>query len=125
MFWTRCKWNPPLRLSMPRCCFLLLGACLLAPESVVAQAPAKVTGVIKQLDAKVGTVSVRPSRKGATEDESFNLLKKDIPVTLPSGEKAQLDAVRPGQTAQLIIGDSGDVEAIVIQAPVFVADVVD
>ena len=75
------------------------------------------------MDAKIGTVTVRPSRKGATADESYNLLKRDIPVTLPSGEKAQLDAVMPGQTAQLILGVAGDVEAIRIQAPVFVATV--
>lgn len=110
---------------MPRFCLLLLGVSLLFPEFLAAQAPAKVTGVVKQLDVKIGTVTIRPSRKGAKEDESYNLLKRDIPVTLPSGEKAQLEAVRPGQTAQLIIGVTGDVEAILIQAPVFVATVVD
>jgi Cu/Ag efflux protein CusF len=108
---------------MPRFCLLLLAASLLVPEPLAAQDPEKVTGVVKQLDAEIGTVTVLPSRKGATEEESYNLLKRDIPVTLPSGEKAQLDAVKPGQTAQLIIGLTGDVEAILIQPSVFTATV--
>jgi hypothetical protein len=108
---------------MPRFCLLLLAASLLVPERLAAQDPEKVTGVVKQLDAEIGTVTVLPSRKGATEEESYNLLKRDIPVTLPSGEKAQLDAVKPGQTAQLVLGATGDVEAILIQAPVFTATV--
>lgn len=110
---------------MPRSGWLLLAAGLLFPDVLAAQVPVKVTGVVKKLDAEVGSVTVRPSRKGATEDESYNLHKRDLPVTLPSGATARLDAVRPGQTAQLLIGESGDVEAIVIQAPVLAAAVVD
>jgi hypothetical protein len=108
---------------MPRCCFLLLGACLLSPGFLTAQAPARVKGVVKQLDAEVGTVTVR--RKGAMEDELFNLFKKDLPVMLPGGEKGRLDAVKPGQAAQLIIGASGDVEAVEIDAPVLTVTVVE
>lgn len=108
---------------MPRFCLVLLAACLLVPERLAAQDPEKVTGVVKRLDAEVGTITVLPGGKGATEEEQYNLLKPDIPVTLPSGEKARLDAVKPGQTAQLILGVRGDVEAILIQAPVFKATV--
>lgn len=111
---------------MPRPFSFLLGACFLFPGVLAAQDlfPPKVTGVVKKLDLKVGTVTVRPS-KGATEDETFSIRNKDIEVTTAAGEKARLDAVAVGQTVQLKLGITGDVEAMVIQLPGFLATVVE
>jgi hypothetical protein len=92
---------------------------------LVAQDPLgpKVTGVVKNDNGEVGTITVR--RKNAADDERFNLLKKEIEVTEPSGRKVPLDAVRTGQTVQLRVGVTGDIEAISIQPGVFLATVSD
>ena len=111
---------------MRRLCSFIVFVTLLWPGILAAQEiPAKVTGVVKQLDVKLGTVTVRPSRKAAMDDETYSLLRKDIEVTTPSGQKTKLDTVRPGQVVQLKIGPTGDVEAVAIQAPVFLATVSD
>jgi hypothetical protein len=105
--------------------FILLGASLLYPGFLAAQDSVKVTGVVKQFDVNVGVITIRPNRKGATEDESYSLLNKEIEVTTVAGEKTRLDAVAPGQTVQLTIRPSGDVAAIVVQPYVFLATVSD
>ena len=106
---------------------IFLVVTLVCPGFLLAQdpLPPKVTGVVKNLDLKVGTITVRPTRQGATSDETFNLHKKDIDVTAPVGQKVRLDAVRPGQTVQLRFGLTGDVDAIAIQASTFLATVAD
>lgn len=109
---------------MHRLVLLLLGLGLLCPALLAAQDELpKINGVVKNVDVKVGTITIR--RKGAIEDETFNLLKRDINVTDPAGRKALLDAVRAGQTVQLRPGLTGDIEAIGIQASVFLATVAD
>ncbi len=108
---------------MPRLFWFLLAIFLLFPGALTAQVPVKVTGVIKHFDAKIGIITVRA--KGATEDESYSLLKNDIDVTTVAGEKTRLDVVAPGQTVLLKIGATGDVEAIVVQPAVFLATVAD
>ncbi len=111
---------------MPRLFCFLIGACFLFSGVLAAQDlfPPKVTGVVKKIDLKVGTVTVRPS-KGATEDETFSIRRKDIEVTTAAGEKTRLDVVAVGQTVQLKLGITGDVEAMVIQLPGFLATVVE
>lgn len=109
---------------MPRLFGLLLGISLLYPGFLAAQDTVKVMGMVKQLDIETGTITIRPTRKFATEDEKFNLLKKDIVVTTAAGEKSRLEAVGPGHTVQLRLGASGDVESIVVQPYVFLATVV-
>src|SRR5687768_2179518 len=64
----------------------------LAAQDLAAQDPPRVTGVVKNVDLEVGTITVR--RKSAADDARFNLLKKDIEVTEPSGRKVPLDAIR-------------------------------
>lgn len=104
---------------------LFLGIAFLHPGVLAGQeSPAKVSGVVTKLDVKVGTISIRPS-KGALEGQSFSFLKKDIDVITPSGQKAGLNAMRIGHTVQLSIGPTGDVEAVVIQAPTFLATISD
>lgn len=83
----------------------------------------KITGIVKQLDLKDGTISIR--RKSFPEDEKFSFLKKDIDVTTPSGPKAKVDAIKIGQTVVLTIGMFGDVEAVAINAVAFNATVAD
>ena len=77
----------------------------------------KITGVVKQLDLKGGTISIR--RKSFPEDEKFSFLKKDIDVTTPSGLKAKVDTIKIGQTVVLTVGMFGDVEAVTINAIAF------
>ncbi len=108
---------------MTRFSYLLLGVALLFPNAVAAQDTIKVTGLVKQVDLTVGTITVRS--KGAKEDESYSFFKKDIEVTTPAGAKARLDAIAPGLTVQLKIGATGDVEGVLIQAAVFLATVLD
>jgi hypothetical protein len=108
------------------CACLVLGAAVLCPQCLCAQELLYgVTGVVKKLDAKIGTITVRPNGKGVIEDQTFSLLKSDIDVTGPSGEKMRLDGIAPGQTVQLKIGVGEDVAAIVVQASVFPVTVVD
>ncbi len=110
---------------MPRLLCFILGSAVLYAGFSHAQDAIKVTGVVKKMDAKTGAITIRPTRKGATEDESYSLLKKEIEVTTVGGEKTKLDIVAPGQTVQLKIGASGDVEAIMVQPYVFLAKIVD
>lgn len=101
---------------------VLTVGCLVSP----AQEPSfQITGIIKHLDVKVGTVSIRPKRKFATRDETFSFLKKDIDITTPTGQKAQLETLKLGQTVMLTIGPSGDVEAVAIQELSFTATIAD
>jgi hypothetical protein len=113
--------------AMQRLHCLLLGISLLPSGFVAAQdlVPPKINGVVKQVDIERGTVTVRPTHKGAAGDETFSFLKKDIDVTSPAGEKTRLDAIEAGHTIQLKFAASGDVEAIVIQSPVFLATVLE
>jgi hypothetical protein len=108
---------------MRRFVSIVLGVALLSSGALPAQDPVltKVTGVVKNVDLKVGTITL--NRKDAASDETFNLLKKDIEVIAPEGRKVQPDAVKPGQTVQLKVGLTGDVVAVLIQASVFLATV--
>ena len=110
---------------MSRLGCILIGAIILCQGWVAAQDTAKVQGVLKQIDAKNGTVTIRPKGKEVKEDATFSLLKKDIDVSTSAGQKAKLDALTPGQVVQLKLGVSGDVEAIVLQPFVFQALVTD
>src|SRR5436190_2215339 len=105
---------------MARLCSLLFAATLLLPPGLGAAENPKVNCVVKKLDIEIGTITIRRT-KGAVEDETFSLLKKDIEVTTPSGEKGRLENVTPGQTVQLKIDVTGDIDGIVIQSQVFVA----
>jgi hypothetical protein len=110
------------RLSMRFVCAILF---VLAFD-IVADAQEqsfKITGVVKQLDLKGGTISIR--RKSFPEDEKFSFLKKDIDVSTPSGPKAKVDTIKIGQTVILTIGMFGDVEAVTINATAFNATVAD
>jgi len=120
------RWVPTRRTSafiVLRFSFFVLhfGVALFSPRLLAAQDPPKVTGVVKNVNLEIGTITVRP--KGTMVDETFNLLKKDLEVTAPEGRKVKLDAVKPGQTVQLKPGVTGDIEAVVIQASVFLATV--
>jgi hypothetical protein len=88
-----------------------------------AQESFKITGVVKQLDLRGGTIAIR--RKGFPEDEKFSFLKKNIDVTTPAGPKAKLEVIKIGQTVVLTIGSVGDVEAVTINALAFTATVAD
>jgi hypothetical protein len=112
-----------IRMSLS--CPLLVVVALLAPGPLSAQNPAvaKVSGVVKKVDVKAGTIVIRP--KAAMEDETFSLLKRDIGVTAPGGQKGEVADLAPGQTVQLLLGLSGDVEAVLIQSQVFVGTVSD
>lgn len=108
------------------CLSALLGLALIHPAAATGQELSyKITAIIKQLDLNSGTVTVRPTRKDATADETFSFLKKDIDVKNPSGEKTQLGELKIGQTVQLTIGVNGDIEAVNIQALAFLATVED
>lgn len=99
---------------------------VMAGDLASAQEPSfKITGVVKQLDLKGGTIAIRSTRKGVTEDETFGFLKKDIDVLAPTGQKTRLDAIKIGQTVVLTIGILGDVETVAIQAFAFRATVAD
>jgi hypothetical protein len=110
------------RIGIPLLALALFHPGMLSAQDVI---PPKVTGVVKKLDIEVGTITVRPTRKGALEDETFSLLKKDIDVIAPSKETVKLDAVVVGQTVHLKLDAAGDVEAITIQAHTFLATIAD
>ncbi len=110
---------------MARISCFLLGIGLLFCGSLPAQDFVKVTGVVKQVDVKIGTITIRPSRKNAPQDETYNLLKEDIEVTTTTGEKTRLALLAPGHTVQLRIGATDDVESIVVQPYAFLATILD
>src|SRR5262245_3239489 len=113
-------------MKMRSAASLLVAILMCWPSLGMAQEGTyKVSGLIKLVDVQRGTITVRPSTKGVTQDQSYSFLKKDIDVIGPNGQKAQLSVLTAGQTVQLKIGASGDVEGVIIQAPAFRATIAD
>ncbi len=97
---------------MPSHCLALL---LVLPLASIAAAQEKeIFGTLQSLDAELGTVSISQPPKG--QEKSFNLFKKEIPITDSFGMRLKLTDLKKLHRLALITSADEDVVAIRVES---------
>lgn len=103
-----------MRVSIA-CCLSFLGVCAsLAPA--LAPLGQEVKGVVQEVDAAVGTVTLVVGGARPVQVKTFNLARPDLPVTDAAGKPLKLTDLQADQRVQLTITND-DVVAIRLAPP--------
>ena len=97
--------------------FCLSFLCVCAPPApALAPAGQEVKGVVQEVDAAVGTVTLVVGGARAVQVKTFNLARPDLPVTDAAGKPLKLTDLQADQRVQLTIA-AADVVAIRLAPP--------
>lgn len=77
-------------------------------------------GLVKEIDLKVGTITISGLRDGDTGDVTFSLAAKDLKVGTTFGEPMKLSDVKVGMRVHLEVKDQ-DVQSLHVENPIIPA----